>query len=111
MDSYFYKEINIAKNLISTRDYDRAFQYLERAHVIGQTSVTRHTIAHLYMLKIGLLRRDFKEVVGQLVRIPFGILGSCIGIVPTGNTGGSNVSMFAKMDIPKDIDKYFSEGE
>ena len=68
-------------------------------------------LAYRYRFKIGLLRRDFKEVVGQLVRIPFGILGSCIGIVPTGNTGGSNVSMFAKMDIPKDIEKYFSKSE
>ena len=111
MESQFVKEMNMAKKLISVRSYDVAFAHLERAHIIGQTSVKRHTIAHLYMLKIGFLRRDFKEVIGQLIRIPFGILGSFVGVVPTGNTGGSNVSMFAKMDIPKEIEKYLSESD
>ena len=57
------------------------------------------------MLKIGLLKRDFKEVLGQLFRAPTGILGSAIGILPTGNTGGSNVSPFKKMNISDDIKK------
>ena len=34
-----------------------------------------------------------------------GILGSAIGILPTGNTGGSNVSPFKKMNISDDIKK------
>lgn len=92
-----------AKRLIVEGQLQEAFQYLEKAHVIGQRYVIPHTISHWYMLKIGMLRKDFKEIFGQLIRIPLGILGSFIGAVPLGNTGGSNVSIFQKMDIPMEL--------
>jgi hypothetical protein len=42
-------------------------------------------------------------VLGQIVRIVLGILGSTIGVVPVGNTGGSNVGMFARMPIEPEL--------
>jgi len=101
----FYRHINLAKKLIDQESFDEAFSALEVAHVLGQRYIIPHTLSHLYMLKIGLLKRDFKEVLGQLFRVPTGILGSAIGILPTGNTGGSNVSPFKKMNISDDIKK------
>ncbi len=95
----FEKRIVNAKSLILANKLDEAFRELEIAHVLGQKYVVPHTISHLYMLRIGILKKDFKEVFGQLLRIPLGILGSLVGIVPTGNTGGSNVSAFKKMEI------------
>ena len=105
MNQYFVHEVDQAKSFINEKVYDKAFYHLERAHVIGQRSVILHAISHFYMLKIGILKRDFREIIGQLIRLPLGILGSAVGIVPTGNTGGSNVSAFVKMDIPEDLKK------
>ena len=100
---HFNAEILKAKSFISQSDFEKAFEHLERAHVLGQKYVFLHTQTHWYMLKVGWARRDFKEVLGQLVRLPLGIIGSFIGIIPIGNTGGSNVSAFKKMPIPKDL--------
>ena len=84
-------------------DLGSAFAHLERAHVLGQWHVGPHVLAHLGMLRIGWRRRDLREIVGQLLRIPGGAIGSAMGRVPRGNTGGSRVSAFRKMPIPPDL--------
>ena len=84
-------------------DLDAAFAHLERAHVLGQWYVGTHTRAHLEMLRIGWHRRDAREILGQLLRIPGGIIGSALGRVPRGNTGGANVSALRQMPIPADL--------
>ncbi|EQC48064.1 DUF3703 domain-containing protein [Bacteriovorax sp. Seq25_V] len=99
----FNKEVTQAKSLIRKGDFELAFVHLERAHVIGQLYVIPHTISHYYMLVVGIKKRSFKEIFGQLIRLPLGVLGSAVGIVPTGNTGGSNISAFKKLPIPSDI--------
>ncbi|WP_372655667.1 DUF3703 domain-containing protein, partial [Halobacteriovorax sp.] len=108
IDTFFNNEMNEAKSLIESKAYNEAFLHLERAHIAGQASVKMHTITHLYMLWIGILKRDYKEIIGQVIRIPLGIIGSTVGVVPTGNTGGSNVPLFAKMKVPKDIEECFT---
>lgn len=62
-----------------------------------------HVRSHLAMLRVGLARRDAREVIGQLLRIPAGALGSAAGLVPLGNTGGANVSAFRPMPIADDL--------
>ena len=84
-------------------DLDGAFTHLERAHVLGQWHVGPHVLTHLGMLRIEWRRRDLREIVGQLLRIPGGAIGSAMGRVPRGNTGGSRVSAFRKMPIPPDL--------
>lgn len=84
-------------------ELDSAFTHLERAHVLGQWHVGPHVLARLGMLRIGWRRRDLREMVGQLLRIPGGAIGSAMGRVPRGNTGGSRVSAFRKMPIPPDL--------
>jgi len=103
LERIFNQIIIDAKDNISLGEYDAAFLLLEKSHVIGQLYVVQHTTTHYYMLKIGFLRKDFKEIIGQLVRIPLGIIGSLVGKVPMGNTGGSNVSMFKKMVLSDEI--------
>ena len=61
------------------------------------------------MLKVAFLSRDIKEVVGQLFRLPLGIVGSVVGIVPVGNTGGSNISAFKRMEVSEEIKKLMDE--
>ena len=106
----FNNEIKKGKELVLSKDYDRAFTHFERAHILGQAFVWEHTLSHLWMLKIGIETKNFKEIWGQVLRIPAGIIGSAIGVIPVGNTGGSNVSAVKPMAIPDDL-KRILEGD
>ena len=99
----FDAEMQSANRALAARDPGAAFAHLERAHVLGQWYVGSHTRAHIGMLRAGWQRRDLREIVGQLLRIPGGMIGSALGRVPRGNTGGANVSAFREMAIPPDV--------
>ncbi|MFT6631321.1 MAG: hypothetical protein ACJAS4_001270 [Bacteriovoracaceae bacterium] len=103
LKSYYQKEINSGEKFYLAGDFKEAFLHFERAHILGQSYIIPHTISHLWMLKIGIKNSDFKEIFGQILRIPLGILGSAVGIIPVGNTGGSNVSVTARMELPSDL--------
>jgi Protein of unknown function (DUF3703) len=81
----------------------RAFRHLEVAHVLGQGHVLPHVRSHWWMLKIGMRRRSVREVTGQAVRIALGALGSAVGVVPVGNTGGTDISMFRRLPIAPEL--------
>jgi hypothetical protein len=99
----FDAEIQRAERALANENLPEAFTHLERAHVLGQWYVRPHLIAHLGMLRVGWRRRDVREISGQLIRIPGGMIGSAIGRVPRGNTGGSRVSAFQPLPIPPDL--------
>jgi hypothetical protein len=99
----FESEIALAQQLIARGALEQAFAHLERAHVIGQAFVVPHVRSHWSMLKVELLRRRPAAAVGQVVRIVLGALGSAVGRVPVGNTGGSDVSMFKHMPIAPEL--------
>ena len=99
----FDAEMQSAGRALANERLAEAFSHLERAHVLGQWYVRTHLNAHLGMLRIGWRRRDLREVFGQLIRIPGGAIGSAIGRVPRGNTGGANVSAFRPLPIPPDL--------
>jgi len=105
----FKREILFSHQSIGDDDLDKAFLHLERAHILGQKFVWAHFHTHVLMLYIAFLRKDYNEVLGQILRIPLGVLGSGIGIVPVGNSGGANVSLFRKMDIPADLESYLND--
>jgi hypothetical protein len=98
-------EIALAKERISEGDPDAGVVHLERAHVIGQAFVGPHARSHWLMLKVDLWRRRPAAAFGQALRIILGVLGSAVGIVPVGNTGGSNVSMFKRMPIAPELQR------
>ena len=83
-------------------DLDRAFAHLERAHILSQRFTWLHVRSHLGMLRIGWQRADWREILGQLARIPAALLFSRIW-VPIGNTGGANVSATRPMPVPDDL--------
>jgi hypothetical protein len=62
------------------------------------------------MLRVGWLRRDSREIVGQLLRVPGAVLGSLLGHLPVGNTGGANVPPFRSMPIPDDLAEILRRG-
>lgn len=103
LKSAFDAEMLAARRDLANDSLDQAFAHLERAHVLGQWYVRTHVISHLGMLRIGWRRRDLREILGQLIRIPGGMIGSAIGRVPRGNTGGSNVSAVRALPIPPDL--------
>jgi len=89
LEAAFNAEVQRAERALANDDLADAFAHLERAHVLGQWYVKPHVMTHLGVLRVGWRRRDLREIFGQLLRIPGGMIGSAIGRVPRGNTGGS----------------------
>jgi hypothetical protein len=99
----FEIEIALAKNLIAEGELVASFPHLERAHIIGQAFVVPHVTSHWLMLRVEFRRRRAVATLGQVARIVLGLLGSAVGIVPVGNTGGTDVSMFKRMAVAPDL--------
>jgi uncharacterized protein DUF3703 len=99
----FGTEIALARALMRQKRHDEAFAHLERAHVLGQQSVVPHVRSHWLMLRVAVHRREPAALLGQAARIVLGALGSALGSVPTGNTGGTNISMFKRLPIEPEL--------
>lgn len=99
-------ELKSGKASFENNNFEESFYFFERAHVLGQKDPYYHVLSHVWMLKLALKQKNIKEIAGQLFRIPSGFIGSVIGWVPTGNTGGSKISPFKKMPIPSDLQIY-----
>ena len=99
----FDHAVSTARDLMRLGALDAAFPHLERAHVLGQYEVLPHVLTHALMLQHAVLAWEPLAALGQAVRIVLGALGSALGHVPVGNTGGSNVSMFAPMPIAPEL--------
>ena len=82
---------------------DIAFSHLERAHILGQASTVEHVRVHWHMLLWGIRQRNVRECLGQLLRIVGAAIGTAAGLVPLGNTGGTNVNPFKPMPIPPEL--------
>ncbi len=92
-------------------DFATRFGHLERAHVLGQASTREHERVHFHMLACAWRHRDLREVAGQLFRLLGAALFTGIGLVPTGNTGGANVSAFRRMVIAPDLARRISRAK
>ncbi len=99
----FDREISLGKELIASGNLEHAFKHLERAHVLGQLSVGPHARAHWLMLNLELRRWGIGAALGQTVRLLLGVLGSAVGVVPVGNTGGTDISMFRRLPIAPEL--------
>jgi hypothetical protein len=95
----FAEELALAREAMREGRLEGAFRNLERAHVLGQRHVGAHVRVHALMLALELRRGRPGAACGQLVRIVLGALGSAVGRVPAGNTGGTDISMFRRMPI------------
>jgi hypothetical protein len=79
------------------------FAHLERAHVLGQASTREHVRVHWRMLVWAVRHRDARESLGQVYRLVGAATKTFIGFVPTGNTGGANVSPVRPMPIDPEL--------
>lgn len=83
---------------------ERAFTHLERAHVLGQASTVEHVRVHWRMFQWGIRNRNLRECLGQVLRIVGAASKTAIGLVPAGNTGGSNISPFKRLPVPPELE-------
>jgi len=105
LKQHYQQELDSYYNALEQHNYDTAWHHLERAHILGQSYPFEHTFSHWLMLKFGLRQKNFKEVIGQLLRLVVGGWKSFIDHVPIGNTGGSDVPPLSRMKLPDDLEK------
>ncbi|MBS0475603.1 MAG: DUF3703 domain-containing protein [Proteobacteria bacterium] len=84
-------------------EFYTAFQHLERAHVLGQSTTAEHIRVHWRMFQFALRNRRYDEVVGQPWRLVAATVFTTVGLVPDGNTGGTDVRGWRRLPIPKDL--------
>lgn len=100
---YVEREIRAAYQAEAEGKPEVAFSHLERAHILGQTSTVEHVRVHWHMFLWSIRQRDVRECLGQLLRIVGASIGTALGLVPLGNTGGTNVNPFESMPIPPEL--------
>lgn len=108
---YYKNELSLYQQALEQAKIKDAWHHLERAHIIGQRYPYQHTETHGHMLFLGLKSGDFKEVVGQMIRLMLGAPFSIINKIPVGNVGSTRVSMIKSQEIPKDIKNLFVQFE
>lgn len=46
---------------------------------------------------------------GEAVRLVLGVVGSAVGVVPIGNTGGTDIRMFKRLPIAPDLQEIIDD--
>lgn len=105
---FYAEELAKYNSAWSKQDIAKAWYHLERAHILGQRYPFQHTETHWKMFILGLQTGNFKEIIGQLVRLIFGAPLSLIDKIPVGNVGSSRVSMTRPQPIPEDFKELFT---
>lgn len=106
---YFDKELLDYNDAINNNHLQKAWNHLERAHIIGQRYPLAHSYVHWKMLLFGIRIKSSKEVLGQIPRLLVGGVKSFVGKVPVGNPGGANVPPFKSFPIDSDIQLIFEK--
>lgn len=96
-------ELDAAAGLEARGEPVSAFAHLERAHILGQQSTVHHVRVHWAMFRWALRQNVAGEAAGQVWRMVAAALKTWLGWLPAGNTGGANVSGFAPMPVPADL--------
>lgn len=96
-----------AGQALAAHDPLRAWPWLERAHILTQRLPLAHTRSHWLMLRAGWQQRDYREVLGQALRMPAALLFSRLW-VPLGNTGRARVNAFKPMPIAEELRQLLS---
>ncbi len=108
---YYKIELENYRTEYSNGNFKKAWNHLERAHIIGQKYPYPHTFVHWKMLQFGIKIKSGKEVMGQIPRLIFGGVKSFVGTIPVGNPGGANVSPLKPFPIEKELQDVFAKAE
>lgn len=109
LEFYYKEELANYKVEYSKNNFEKAWHYLEKAHIIAQKYPYQHTFVHWKMLQFGFEIKNTKEIIGQIPRLIFGGVKSFVGKIPTGNPGGANVPPLKPFPIEKDIQEIFAK--
>jgi Protein of unknown function (DUF3703) len=96
-------ELQAADRADAAGDSKDSFARLERAHVLGQASTLEHVRVHWRMLRWAWRHGVASEARGQVLRIVGAATKTAFGLVPSGNTGGANVSPFKPLPVPDEL--------
>lgn len=111
LDIKFTQEIGLSFSARDGGNLEQEWHHLERAHILGQFHPLRHFYVHLLMIRFGFVHRKVDEILGQIPRVILAIPGSLTGLAAKGNTGGSNVGIFAPMKVPDDLKSVLKHSE
>lgn len=108
---YVENEINLSGQCRQSGNFPDEFRHLESAHVLGQASTFHHIHVHWLMFKWGLRQKDLRECSGQVLRMLGALTKTAIGLVPSGNTGGSNISPFRSLPIKPELQEMIDKAK
>jgi len=103
------RELDAASTAEARGEFETAFGHLERAHVLSQVATYEHVRVHWQLLRFALRHDRTADAFGQLWRMVGAALLTAVGLVPDGNTGGSNVNGFRRMPIAEDLRQTLQE--
>ena len=109
MEAQIADALDKARECRDSGDGEGAWRSLVRAHVISQPALLPHLSVHAEMLSLAAAQRDWKEALGQVLRLTLAPVGHFLGRTPWGNPGRSNVSKFAKAPLPADVARLYAE--
>ena len=104
-------EIEFAESAEARGQFHSAVTHLERAHELDHKSTVQHVQAHLLMLGFALCNRRGSEVVVQFWRVMAAAVFTPVGLLASGNTGGTDASGFLSLPIPADLQRLIDAGE
>lgn len=109
LQPYFEAEIKQYTTEFDSGNLSKAWNHLERAHIIGQKYPFAHTMVHWKMLQFGIRIKNGKEIIGQIPRLLVGGVKSFVGKIPVGNPGGANVPPMKSFPIDPEIQHIFKK--
>ncbi|MGE4596625.1 MAG: DUF3703 domain-containing protein [Methylophilaceae bacterium] len=104
---FYNSELSKYRIEYSNGNFTKAWNHLERAHILGQKYPFAHTFVHWKMLQFGIKMKNGKEIIGQIPRLIFGGVKSFVGKIPVGNPGGANVPPLKPFPIEKELQEIF----
>jgi hypothetical protein len=102
-NAFLAEEYRRAAKASEEQNFKEAWRHLERAHVVAQDRLGPHCVSHWRMLALAWRTRDLRELLGQVFRLSLAPIGNITGRLPNGNSGRSNISAFARMEIEPEI--------
>lgn len=111
LKSFYHSELLQYQEEYANGNLSKAWNHLERAHILGQRYPMAHTFVHWKMLQFGIKIKNRKEVFGQIPRLLFGGVKSFVGNVPVGNPGGANVPPLKSFQIEKELQDIFRKAD
>ncbi|WP_226700163.1 DUF3703 domain-containing protein [Qipengyuania gaetbuli] len=108
-DAFLAEEYRRAAKAADEQNFEEAWHHLERAHVVAQDRLGPHCVSHWRMLELAWRTRDRRELLGQIFRLSLAPIGNLTGRLPIGNSGRSNVSAFARLEIEPEISRVLGQ--